>query len=149
MHRTVTAVLVGLAITVMLTLTGGCVTTGDPATDQVRRIVAVGAMIALDIDALQKDDATELEKTQFTEDVERAISLVGVDSNIGHDMAALLAQYVAGGDLQAPSWQSIVRMLLDWASTPGPAPTGPVSFTTPVVGTRHMIYGVLAARRYR
>lgn len=124
-------------------LTFGCAATGDPENDRTRQIVAAGALIALDLDDLQRDDATPEEKARFADDVQHAIGLVGIQSDIGQHLALLLADYAAGGSLDALTWRDAVRVLLEWASTPPAEEAGP-----PRLSLWPLIFPTLAGRRY-
>lgn len=94
----------------------GCATGGGGGNDDGRRLAAMAALIALDLDALQDGDATLEEKARFQKDVERVIAYVGVDSEIGGVIAGLLTEYISSGNLDDKAWREVVRVLLEgWA----------------------------------
>lgn len=95
---------------------GGCAT-GGAGSDPVRQIVAYSALIALDVDDLQRDGATQEEKDRLVADANGVLKLVGVDSQIGQTISALLANYAAGEDLASGSWRAVVRVLAQWAAS--------------------------------
>ena len=104
-----------------------CASTGpvDPNAEKVRRIVALGALIALDVDAIRDGGATTEEKLALKNHAAQAVALVGIDSQIGQTIGALAAEYAAGASLDEQAWKAAARVLLEWASrepTPGGMP---------------------------
>lgn len=121
MKRQMTAaVLAGVMILGMLGMLafflGGCSTTTPK--DQVQQIVAVGGLLALDIDAVRKDGATPEERQALDKDVGRAVALVGISSSAGQSLTRLLADYAATGNFPEDAWRAAVRVLLEWAAEP-------------------------------
>lgn len=98
----------------------GCATQGpsDPQSEMIRRVVATGGLIALDIDALQNNGATPEERADLERHVNQALALVGVDSRIGQQLSRLLADYLATGIFARDAWKSGVRMLLEYTAEP-------------------------------
>lgn len=116
-----------LAVFVVLLLLGppGCATSGqpeDPQSAQIRQVVALAGIIALDLDDVQRDGATAQEVDRLKTDVQKALTLVGIDSNAGNALASLLAEVAQTGRVRDDAWRVGVRLLLEWAGQ-DPAPS--------------------------
>jgi hypothetical protein len=109
---------------------------GGADEETVRNIVAIGGVLALDIDAAINDGTTEQERANLQQSTARAMELVGVDSATGQELARLIAAFTATGGIDEVSWRAVVRELIYWASTP-PAATEPAPGMFRAVSTVH------------
>lgn len=102
----------------------GCATSGqpeDPQAARIRQVVAMAGIVALDLDDVRRDGATPEEVERLKADVQKAVTLVGVDSNAGGALASLLAEVAQTGRVRDDAWRVGVRLLLQWAGQE-PAP---------------------------
>ena len=118
--------ILALAVVVVLLSLGppGCATGGqpeDPQAARIRQVVAMAGIVALDLDDVRRDGATPEEVERLKADVQKAVTLVGADSNAGGALASLLAEVAQTGRVRDDAWRVGVRLLLQWAGQE-PAP---------------------------
>lgn len=115
-----------------LALASGCAGTGgttptSPGDTKIKQILATGAMLALDVDAVRQPGATQADKDALQTDVQHAIALVGIDSDAGIEFSRLLTDYAATGNFPPDAWKKALRLFLAWAAQSDPAPVAPVT----------------------